>query len=242
MKKVLIAIILVMSLLLCFIACNKDTGDGDESDTSDTDTVDVESSETESESESESESDKPEDTQPPVDTTALAVEKMNTLVKNRPANVALKITTTTGDLSLTADYTVSDTAVTYKVEQYSVFPDIYGDVDFGSISESYKTTLEGSAVIANGAVTQIDGENVQIPTYDALTGNFTFAVANLSNVQDAGGVFSADVKTAADFLGESAANVTNVKVSATYTSAAISTMTITYKTAASSVTLAYTFG
>ena len=238
MKRILIAIILIMSLLLCFIACNKDTGDGDESDTSDTvessevESSDAETSDTESETESED-----ENTEPPVDTNAVLVDKINALIANKPANVALKITTTTGGLSLNAEYTVADTAVTYKVEKYNTLPDLYGDYDVN------KSTLEGSAVIADGVVTEIDGETVEIPEFDTLTGKFTFALSNLTNIQDSFGVFSADVKTPATFLGIAETDATNVKVSVTYTNTAIAAMTVTYKTpASSSVTLAYTFG
>lgn len=147
--------------------------------------------------------------------------------------VTVDISTVTEGITLTAKYEITKTSVKYAVEQLSL---LEGD----AIPEDYKITLTGTATVENGTVTKIDGDAVDIPAYDQLTGNFSIIEGNLSDVQTGEGTFKAKVISPAAFLGTEV-DAEDMTVSITYTEATVTSITLTYKTATSTVTTVYTF-
>lgn len=151
--------------------------------------------------------------------------------------IKLSIVTITGDIELSANYTLTQNNVSYSVEQLNMLPP---NGDLTGISPEYKTTHTGYAKIVDGMVAELDGEGVTLPSYDELKGNFSFAESNFKNVTTQGNSFSADVVSPSNFYG-STVNVQNMKVTVEYTETAFSKMVITYQTANSTVTTTYEF-
>ena len=140
-------------------------------------------------------------------------------------------------MQLSANYTLTQNNVSYSVEQLNTLP---SNGDLTGISPEYKTTYTGCAKIVDGKVTELDGEEVIIPSYDELKGNFSFAESNFKNVTTQGRSLSADVDSPSSFYG-STVNVQNMKVIVEYTETAFSKMIITYQTDNSTVTTTYEF-
>ena len=111
---------------------------------------------------------------------------------------------------------------------------------FGNGNGAVLETRTGFAKIVDGKVTELDGEEVNLPTYDELIGNFSFAESNFKNVTTQGNSLSADVDSPPSFYG-SVANVQNMKVTVEYTDTALNKIVITYQTANSTVTTTYEF-
>jgi hypothetical protein len=151
--------------------------------------------------------------------------------------IKLTIVTVTGDIQLSANYTLTQSNVSYSVEQLNMLP---SNGDLTGISPEYKTTHTGYAKIVDGKVTELDGEGITLPSYDELKGNFSFAESNFKNVTTQGNSLSADVDSPSSFYG-STVNVQNMKVIVEYTETALSKITISYKTALSTVTAKYNF-
>ena len=208
MKKIIILLITVAMLLMCMTACSG--------------------------------SKNPEptpggDTPPPV--TQTIYEKLDRFADLNYQQIKLSIITVTGNMELSANYTLKQSNVSYSVEQLNMLP---SNGDLTGISPEYKTTHSGYAKIVDGKVTELDGEEVPLPSYDELKGNFSFAESNFKNVTMQGNSLSADVDSPSSFYG-STVNVQNMKITVEYTATALSKIVITYQTANSTVTTTYEF-
>lgn len=170
---------------------------------------------------------------PPAGETPEICETLNTLLEAEMNAVTVEITTVTEGITLKAEYAVTKDSVVYSVEQLNK---LEGD----DIPEEYKTTLSGTATVENGTVTKIDGDAIELPTYDQLTGRFSFEKGNLSEILEENGRFQAKVLSPKDFLGTKV-DAEEMRITVTYTETAITTLTLTYNTATSAVTTVYTF-
>lgn len=162
---------------------------------------------------------------------------LDRLAKNNYSEIKITTSVKTGDIELTANYILTDTNVTYSVEQMSMLPT---DGVLDNVSAADKIVLSGTATVKDGAVLTLDGASVNLPAYDELKGAFNFKEDYFSNVKEEGGKFSADVSAPADFLG-TAKLLSNLKIEVEYNSNAITKLTLVYTTANSAVTTVYLF-
>ena len=174
---------------------------------------------------------------PPPHATETIYDKLDDFADLNYQKIKLTIVTVTGDIQLSANYTLTQSNVSYSVEQLNMLP---SNGDFTGISPEYKTTHTGYAKIVDGKVTELDGEVVTLPSYDELKGNFSFAESNFKNVTTQGNSLSADIDSPSSFYG-STVNVQNMKVTVEYTETALSKIVITYQTANSTVMATYEF-
>ena len=170
-------------------------------------------------------------------TASEAVTLLDTLAKQSRTTLTLSVTTVTDGITLRANYNVTPTEVRYSIEKLSLFPT---DGDFSSLPESFITTLTGTATVQNGTVTAIDGTAVTLPALGTLQGRFAFPASALRNVVWEEGILSADV-ISADAVLSTTANVSNMKIAAALSTDAITSLTVTYATSKSDVTMVYTF-
>ena len=137
MKKILIFAVLLPAILLCFTSCEWMFIPPDDDTTGGQHTTTGEGAGTED------------------DTTSATSETVYSLLTSLSAQsyreVALQITTQTGDVTLQARYLLTPSLVTYEVEHLNLLPP---DGDLTGVSPDYKTTLSGSATIENGKVTK----------------------------------------------------------------------------------------
>lgn len=215
MKKIIIALILMLALLMSFVACS----DGNTNENSNT--------------EGSSQQTTP---QPPYPEKTV-YDTLNELSKQNYSKILLNITTLTGDIELGANYVLKATNITYSIEQLNLLPT---DGDLSNTSSNYKSTIQGTATVENGKVTKLDNVEVDIPEYDELKGAFEFKDSYFKNIQKENGKFSADVISVAEFLGNNR-DISNMKVIVEYNSSAFQKITITYKTTNSTVTTVYEF-
>ena len=214
MKKIIISIFLILAILTTFVACD-DEGENDNKDGI-----------------SNSDQSNPS---PEVEKTTFDI--LNELASKSYSKVKLNISTVTGDVELNAVYTLTNSEVTYSVEQLNLLP---GDGNIENASPDYKITFTGSATIENGNVVKLDGEAVSLPSYKELKGSFNFKESNFKNIQKESGKFNAEVINASGFLGIEK-NINNMKIVVEYGDVAIPKITITYNTTNSAVTTVYEF-
>ena len=174
---------------------------------------------------------------PPPPVTETIYDKLDVFADLNYQQIKLAIVTVTGDIQLSANYTLTQSNVSYSVEKLNMLP---SNGDLTGISPEYKTTHTGYAKIVDGKVTELDGEGITLPSYDELKGNFSFAESNFKNVTTQGNSLSADVDSPSSFYG-STVNVQNMKVTVEYTETALSKIVITYQTANSTVTTTYEY-
>jgi len=172
---------------------------------------------------------------PPV--TPTIYEKLDSFADKDYQKIKLDITTVTGDVELSSSYTLTDSNVTYRIEQLNTLPT---DGSLTGVSSSYKTDEIGTAKIVDGKVTRFDGKAVTLPSYDELKGSFSFEESNFKNAVNQTFSFSADVISPSSFYG-SDVSVQNMKVKVEYTGSAFSRIIITYNTELSTVTVTYGF-
>ena len=224
MKKI-ISVALIFALLMCFASC----GGGKDTTTTvrpnDTTTI------------------KPDDTtttvsnepDPPPSETVYDV--LNRISKEKYQKVKISITTVTGDVSLSANYTLISSSVQYSIEQLNKLP---VDGNFDGMSPNYKVILTGTATIENGKVTKLDGADVTLPSYDELKGNFNFSEDNLTSITTQSGKLTASAKSPSKLLGTDK-SLTDMKITVEYSATALKKITLTYKTSDSTVTTVYEF-
>ena len=209
MKKI-IAFILTVALLVCMAACSKPK-----------DPVQTTGG---------NQGNKPSATQ-------TVYEKLDGFAAQSYRKIKLDITTVTGDIELSASYTLTKNDVTYSVEQLSLLPT---DGNLTGVSPDHKTVLTGTAKIVNGKVTAFDGQSVTLPSYKELKGGFHFDESNLKNAVVKNNSLTADVISPSVFYGAEV-SAENMKIEAEYTEAALSCVTVTYTTKHSTVTAVYVF-
>lgn len=170
---------------------------------------------------------------PPEGTSPEIYETLNALLKAEKNAVTVEITTVTSGMTLTAEYTATKSVITYSVERLNK---LEGD----ELPEEYKTTLSGTATVENGRITRLDGDAVDLPAYDYLTGIFSIQKENLTEVVEEKGCLKAKVISPEAFLGTKV-EAEEMTVSIAYTDTAITRLTVTYSTSTSTVTTVYTF-
>ena len=171
------------------------------------------------------------------DTNQTICEQLDVFADKSYKSVNLCVVTTTKDDKLQANYVLTQDSVSYSVENLNTLPT---NGDLTGISPEYKSTYEGTAKIVGGKITELDGDDVSLPSYDELKGNFNFDESNLTNVVVQGNKLTADAISPASFLG-SMVDAQDVKIEVEYTASSLSKVTITYQTAKSTVLIRYEF-
>lgn len=125
----------------------------------------------------------------------------------------------------------------YRLQEYAKF-----DVDGDTITAPNEqiVTKSGTVVVENGNTTSQTGDQVNYDFANVGELNFNFSKSCLSNSLVDARNFSADVTNVALFLGKDIPGATNVKVLVdikTY-----NTITLSYTTNGSDVTITYTLG
>ena len=138
-------------------------------------------------------------------------DDLNAMLDVNYSKVVLTVTDTfSEDAVLVSEYTMkySDDSMTvnYSVERFS-------EVLLDSAS-SLKTTLVGEAVVADGKVTYVQGDEVNLDALKTSTG-FNFKEEYLENIDLTGVYLMADVKNPSGFIGSSL-TCTEMKVKATF--------------------------
>ena len=164
-------------------------------------------------------------------------EQLDSFADVRYQQVKLDVLTVTGDIQLSASYTLTQNDVKYSVEQLNTLPE---DGKLDGVSPNYKKTQTGTAKIIAGKVMQFDGQGVVLPAYEELKGSFHFDESNLKNVEMQENTLSADVISPSSFYGAEV-DIQNVKICVEYTQTAFRQISITYQTASASVTTIYEF-
>lgn len=159
------------------------------------------------------------------------------LSKKSYSKVTVSITTVTGDINLKAKYVVTESSVTYEVEQMSLLPSVDG---VESTVPEYKVKLSGVATVENGVVTRLDGDEVSIPDYSSLSGAFKFDTDNLKNVYKQGSLLYADASSVAEFFGVER-ELGAGKLVIDYTDEALNQIIVSYTDGGSKVTAIYRF-
>ncbi len=221
MKKILLSIVLLLAVIVSVASCNFST-------------LTPPAETTPAETTPDSQQTTGGNTQ---ETPKTVWETLQELSQQRYSKVKLNIKTVTGDIELNASYTLTNSNVTYSIEQLNLLPP---DGYLTNVSPDYKVTLSGTAIIKNGTVEKIDGESVTIPSYDELKGAFNFKESNFKNVKTEKGKLTADVSSVSSFMGASQ-SLSNMKIVVTYSDTALQKLEITYNTTNSMVTTVYEF-
>ena len=161
-------------------------------------------------------------------------EVLSSLSEKSYLRVELTVTTKTEFAELSANYVLNQSSVAYRIEQLSTFP------NDGSVPSEYKTTFTGNALVQNGEIVEFDGNDIVLPTYDELSGNFHFEESNFKNVASQNGRLTADVISPSAFYGKTV-DMSQMHVEVEYSSTSFHKITLTYRTVSASVTTVYTF-
>lgn len=173
----------------------------------------------------------------PQETEKTLYDKLNEFAEQTYREIVLEVTAITGDVVLYARYTLTAETVTYSIDRLNMLPT---DGNLDGATPEWKTTVTGTATVENGTVKTLDGEAVELPSYEELKGTFTFKQEYFQNIETKSGSFSADVSSVAEFLGTEA-SISNVKIEVEYATQALKRITLTYQTEHSTVTTVYEF-
>lgn len=156
--------------------------------------------------------------------TKTVYEILDGLAAKKPAGATLGVTTVTGGETLTGSYTFaaaeSGYTVTYSYEKLNTVEVSDGGI---TVPTEAKSTVSGTT------------------TAETLGLNLSFAQANFTDFTDSDGSVTAGVSNPAAFMKDREFTCTDMTLSLTYTDSAITAITVSYSTADSQVTLAYTF-
>lgn len=137
-------------------------------------------------------------------------EEINAMLAMDYSRVKLTVSETFDDVVLkseyTLDYTANGVTVTYSVQRFA-------EVSLEGAGSS-KETLTGTAVIVNGAVVSVNGEDANITADIAETG-LSFKEEYFENADCTSKYLRADVKDADAFMG-SDVTCTNMRVFTNY--------------------------
>jgi len=164
-------------------------------------------------------------------------ENLTELTQKSYNTVKIEVRTNTGGIELNSSYVITDQSVEYSVQRMNAID----EDNISALPEEYMSTYSGKAVVENGVLTVLDGENVTLPSYNELKGAFSFKKENFKNVLEEEGKFTADVISAKDFLGIDTAEIQDMTVTVEYNTEGFKKIQIEYKTALSTVTAVYTF-
>lgn len=224
MKKAIISFLVLSLLLTCFVAC----GDNETQTTGSTGTTEpATTTSTTTATTSVTTEGVP---------TVTVYETLSALAEQKYDTVKLTVVTTSGSLTLTSEYTVTDDSITFRVEKANLLP-----VDGSApTEENAKTVIEGTATVENGVVTQIDGEAVTLPTYETLVGSFVFEASNFENVVEGEDSFAAEILSVSSFLGVTEMD-SNGSITVSYTADALLEMTLSYSTEGATISATYEY-
>ena len=134
----------------------------------------------------------------------------------------LTVTTKKDDVTLTDKFTVKNDSVQTEIE-YTI--ETLGELSFDNDSE-FITRKSGNAVIKDGKVQTINGDEVSLDIEKLTNIGLTFKAEYFSNAVFSDTSFSATVIKPSDFMGEQL-SCTNMAVSSTF-EAKFSQINITY--------------
>lgn len=106
-------------------------------------------------------------------------------------------------------FSENETTVNYTVEKFAIIGD-----SFDNLITDVKTVLTGEAVIRDGVIVSVNGDDVNLPALVTKRG-LNFKKRYFENVQLTGLYLEADVKNASGFLGIGL-TCSNMKVQATF--------------------------
>ena len=176
-------------------------------------------------------------TNPATESKDTIYDTLNKLAHKEYDKVEVKITTVTNGLRLYSTYITTSDTVEYSIE-------VLNSLDGGAetLPEECKSTVCGVAKIEDGRVTEIEGDVVSLPSYDALKGSFNFDKSYFKTMRNKTGEFVADVSSPSSLLGTQVNGVSNMKIVVRYNDNAIESILLTYNTKKSSVITEYIFG
>ena len=163
---------------------------------------------------------------------------LDDLSKKEYDSIKVDIKTSSDFAKLYSTYTLNDKHVIYSIEKLNL---LTSSGNFEDLSSNYKTTFTGYALLENGRVVEIDGNNdVVLPTYNELKGNFNFTEDNFENVVVENNLFEADVISPSKFYGTDVA-MSNLSVKVEYTEETLIGITLSYTTTNATVETVYAF-
>ena len=147
------------------------------------------------------------------------------MVNKDYSKIEIDVVTTTTFAELNSSYILTQDNVAYTIEKLNLLP---SDGNVTDLPSNYKTKVTGYALIQNGQIVEFDGGNdVTIPSYNELKGNFNFDEDNFKNVIVKNDSFKADVVSPARFYGANV-NISNLKVEVEHDGTQIRQITIFY--------------
>ncbi len=139
-------------------------------------------------------------------------DSLDEMMKMHYSQIDVSVTDTFDEnSSLKSEYKISDSGesitVTYAVEKFSFF-------ELNGPLPDFKTTVRGEAVIENGAVVSVNGDEIELPLTVTKPG-FTFKKKYFANAKLTDAYFIADVKEPNRFF-DTNISCSNMKVKATF--------------------------
>lgn len=171
------------------------------------------------------------------DGASLVCDLLEELIDREYVSVNVTVVTDTEFAQLSARYYINENSVTYSIEQLNLLPSLDGA---GEPSPDAKTLTEGVAIIENGEIVELNGEDVTLPEGSELTGKFNFDADNLQNIVAENGVLTADVISPSQFYGAEV-DMKDVKVAVKYSDSAVEEITVSYSTEKAAVRATYEF-
>ncbi len=176
-------------------------------------------------------------------TQANVYDDINDMLDKDYSTIALSITSTTDDATLTSSFNTifkeNRQSVTYSVQQFGKF-----EVNDGVITppSSYIVTKSGMIALENGKVVDRQGDEIDVDVSALSSALFSFKKEYFANVTSSNSSFSADVTNAKAFMSNSALNVSDMKVSVGISGDKIASIIITYTSENdASIKMHYTF-
>lgn len=168
-------------------------------------------------------------------------EKLNRMVESSGSSMTVKITTDDEGKVLESVYRISNEnagkRVAYTEERFSEFKGENGEF---IIPESYKYTLSGEVLIADGAIVESSGDSFSMDLKNLSYPEFNFKSEYFISAKDNDGVFEALVISPSRFLNRET-TCTDMTVSVSY-GEKISNILLSYKEYnGPDVTIRYTF-
>lgn len=179
---------------------------------------------------------KKDDDDNPSDTQTV-YERLDDMADKSYSSVSVSIVTSTAKAQIFASYVLAQTDISYSIEQINALPT---DGVITGTPSNFKTTLSGNAKVVNGKLVSVDGDNVSLPSYNELNGNFNFNEENLKNVVVGNGSLKADVISPSKFYGTSI-DANEMSIDVTFSTDSLIRVTVTYKTENASVKTVYDF-
>ena len=166
------------------------------------------------------------------------LQQITKLLKVDYSEITLNVTTTTNDIALNGNYTLTfeddRTIIDYS---YDKLNDLSLD---GNNADSYLTRVSGRAVVENGVV--VEGNTAEQLPEEVNYSGISFKQAFFANYKMTGATFEADVRVPKGFTGNTSLECSNMHVTVMYSKVALSKIAITYVSEnGSNVSMTYLF-